>query len=102
MNFRWIASTYGFAAMAVGFLLMGWGPMLLKYFGDLVHADNGSYSLIRLVGVGFFLAGAVLLAVRTAHDLSLPRRLCGWMWLTGVTFARVLIEGRQNGSAVRA
>jgi len=75
MNFRRIASIYGSAAMAVGFLLMGWGPMLLKYFGELVHLDYGSYSLIRLAGVGFFLAGAVLLAVRTTKDLVLQRRI---------------------------
>jgi hypothetical protein len=54
---------------------MGWGPMFLRYFGDLVHADYGSYSLIRLAGVGFFLAGALLLAVRTVVDLEHQRRI---------------------------
>jgi hypothetical protein len=53
----------------------GVGPMFLRYFRDLMHADNGSYSLTRLAGVRFFLAGAVLLAVRTAHDLSLQRQI---------------------------
>jgi vacuolar-type H+-ATPase subunit I/STV1 len=75
MNFRRVASIYGSAAMSAGFLLMGWGPMFLRYFGDLVHADNGTYSLIRLAGVGFFLAGAGLLAVRTVPDLAPQRRI---------------------------
>jgi hypothetical protein len=75
MNFRWIASIYGAAATAVGLLLMGWGPRFLESFGNLVHADYGSYSLIRLAGVGFLLAGAVLLAVSTAQDLVLQKRI---------------------------
>ena len=127
MTFRRIASIYGSAAMAAGFLLMGWGPILLKYFGDLVHADNGSFSLIRLAGVGFFLA------VSTTHDSALQRRISfamvaahvpgglmvwaqqsaiwgsplgavldGWLWLAGASFAVVLIRARQNDGAVRA
>jgi hypothetical protein len=130
MNFRRVASIYGSAALAVGFLLMGWGPMLLKYFGNLVHPDYGSYSLIRLAGVGFFLAGAVLLAVGTTQDVALQRRISlamvaahflgglvvyaqqsaiwgaplgavleAWLWLAGVSFALLLIKGRQEDSA---
>jgi hypothetical protein len=133
MNFRRIASICGVAEVAVGFLLIGWGPMFLQYFGDLVHADNGSYSLIRFAGVGFFLAGAMLLAVRTADHSVLQRRIClamaaahilgglvvwaqqsaiwgsplgvalaGWLWLSGVSFALVLISARLDGRAVRA
>lgn len=75
MNFRRVASIYGAVPMAAGFLLMGWGLLLLKYFGDLVQLDNGTYSLIRLAGVGFFLAGAALLAVRTTPDITLQRRI---------------------------
>ena len=75
MNFRRLVSIYGSTAMAIGFLLMGQGPMFLKYFGEHVPAGIGSYSLIRLAGVGFFLAGALLLAVRTVHASVLQRRI---------------------------
>ncbi len=75
MNFRQTASIYGAVAAAAGLLMMAWGPLFLPSLGSLVQSDFGSYSLIRLAGVGFLLAGAVLLAVRTVRDLEIQRRV---------------------------
>lgn len=54
---------------------MFWGPLFLQYLGPLVNSDFGSYSLIRLAGVGFLLAGALLLAIRTLQDSDIQRRV---------------------------
>jgi hypothetical protein len=92
MAFRIVTSFYGAVATAVGFVLMGWGPMFLKYLGNLVHNDFGSYSLIRLAGVGFFLVGALLLCVRTiVHDSRLQRAIATTMAATHVVGALILL-----------
>ena len=102
MSFRRIASIYGAAATAVGLLLMGWGPMFLESFGTFVHSDYGSNSLIRLAGVGFFLAGGVLLAVRTVQDLVLQRRVSFAMVAAHVLGALVVLaqQGAIWGSSL--
>lgn len=90
MNFRKVVSIYGSAAVAVGALLMGYGPMFLKYFGSLVPTDFGAYSLIRLAGVGFFLAGTLLLAVRTTRDSALQRRISWAMFAAHIPAALIV------------
>jgi hypothetical protein len=75
MAFRRIALIYGLLATAAGILLMGWGPMLLGYLGSSVGNDLGSFSLIRLAGVGLLMAGMLLLAVRPVQDISIQRRI---------------------------
>jgi hypothetical protein len=75
MTFRRIALIYGSLAAAGGSLLILWGPMLLGYFGQYVEPNNGTYSLIRLVGVGFLLLGALLLAIQEIQDRALQVRI---------------------------
>lgn len=50
--------------------------MFLKYFGSLAVPNYGSYSLIRLAGVGLLIEGALLLAVRPVQDAVTQRRIC--------------------------
>jgi hypothetical protein len=75
MIFRRVASIDGAIVTAAGILRVGWGPMFLRCFGDLMPAGSGAYSLIRLAGVGFLLAGWLLLAVRYVPDAGLQRRI---------------------------
>lgn len=73
---------------------MLWGPMFLGSLGEFVHYDNGAASLIRLVGVGFFLTGAVLVAVRNA-ELELQRRISAAM-MGGHFLAGVIVMVQQT------
>ncbi len=64
----------------MGLLLMLRGPDSVSFFGTFVHHDFGSWSLIRLAGVGFFLVGVLLLAVREIVDPGIQRRVsCAMM-----------------------
>ena len=83
--FQTVVTIYGAIAAAGGFLLMGWGPMFLRYLGPLVLVNNGSASLIRLAGAGLFLLGAVLLSLRSLQDRTLQRDIG-----IGMSFAHIL------------
>jgi hypothetical protein len=95
MAFRRIALIYGWLATACGVLLMMWGPMFLRYLGDLVNNDFGSYSLIRLAGVGFLFAGVLMLALRPITDLAIQRRISVAM-VAAHTFAGLIVWAQQQ------
>jgi len=75
MNFRRVASVGGWSACVIGLFLMLYGPLAIPFLGAFMHQDYGSYSLIRLAGVGLGLVGALLLAVKEIVDPGVQRRI---------------------------
>jgi hypothetical protein len=94
MAFRRIALIYGSLAAAGGLGLMAWGPMLLDSLGEYVEPNNGTYSLIRLVGAGFFLLGALLLAVQEIQDRTVQIRI-SYVMVAAHAFAGLIVLGQE-------
>jgi hypothetical protein len=94
MAFRRIALIYGSLAAAGGLGLMLWGPMLLDSLGDYVDPNFGTYSLIRLVGAGFFLLGALLLAVQEIRDRTIQVRI-SYVMGAAHAFAGLIVLGQE-------
>jgi hypothetical protein len=65
---------------------MFYGPLAIPFLGAFVHQDYGSYSLIRLAGVGFALVGPLLLAVKKIVDPGIQRQISLCM-----IFAHILV-----------
>ena len=90
MTFRLAVSVDGWSAGVVGLFLMLYGPVAIPFLGALMHQDNGSCSLIRLAGMGFFLVGALLVAVREIVDPGIQRRISTAMILAHVLVALIV------------
>lgn len=94
MTFRRVVSVDGWSAGIVGVFLMLWGPVAIPFLGGFMHQDNGSHSLIRLAGAGFFLTGALLLAIREIGEPSVQRRVSLAVFLTH-TLAGMVVWAQQ-------